>query len=275
MERSSVRLNFDLAPAVEIFRAGIKIGGPTERSVRVGFTWPALQRPPSQARPSSPWAGISTATEPAGSHQAGFGAAERRADQHAIGRARQRRAQRRGDAGVLAHPASANTKASRRIIRPFPPPLPPTGRLLVSRRNAAGWRQALRLTPPKHAAQSERLAIVDLSALAALLPKHGALLGLDPGEKRIGMAVSDATRLIASGIEAVPRAKFAADAAQIFALYDNEMRRHRHRPAAQHGRLGRPIGAIGQSLRAQSIRSATCRSCSGTNGSPPPPSRAP
>ena len=58
-------------------------------------------------------------------------------------------------------------------------------------------------------------------AFAGILPKQGALLGLDPGEKRIGMAVSDATRLIASGIEAVPRAKFAADAVQIFALYDN------------------------------------------------------
>ena len=88
---------------------------------------------------------------------------------------------------------------------------------MVSRRNAAGTAIDAAKTP----AQSERLAIIDLSALAALLPRHGALLGLDPGEKRIGMAVSDATRLIASGIEAVPRAKFAADAAQIFALYDN------------------------------------------------------
>ena len=63
--------------------------------------------------------------------------------------------------------------------------------------------------------------MLDLPAFAAALPAHGALLGLDPGEKRIGMAVSDSTRLIASAIEAVARSKFSADAALVFKLYDN------------------------------------------------------
>ncbi len=45
-------------------------------------------------------------------------------------------------------------------------------------------------------------------------------MGLDPGSKRIGVAVSDATRLIASPLEIVARSKFAADAARLFALYD-------------------------------------------------------
>ncbi len=45
-------------------------------------------------------------------------------------------------------------------------------------------------------------------------------MGLDPGEKRIGVAVSDLTRLIASPLETVVRTRFAADAEAIFKLYD-------------------------------------------------------
>lgn len=46
-------------------------------------------------------------------------------------------------------------------------------------------------------------------------------MGLDPGEKRIGVAVSDVSRMIASPLETVARTKFAADAARIFALFDS------------------------------------------------------
>jgi len=42
----------------------------------------------------------------------------------------------------------------------------------------------------------------------------------DPGEKRIGVAVSDPGRLIASPIDTIARVKFAADAALVFAAYD-------------------------------------------------------
>ena len=45
-------------------------------------------------------------------------------------------------------------------------------------------------------------------------------MGLDPGAKRIGVAVSDATRLIASSLETIFRGKFSADAETIFKLYD-------------------------------------------------------
>lgn len=61
------------------------------------------------------------------------------------------------------------------------------------------------------------LAIHDF---AATLPASGALLGLDPGSKRIGVAVSDPTRLIASPLDTVARTRFAADAGKIFALFD-------------------------------------------------------
>ncbi|MBL8530498.1 MAG: Holliday junction resolvase RuvX [Hyphomonadaceae bacterium] len=55
---------------------------------------------------------------------------------------------------------------------------------------------------------------------AAALPARAAILGVDPGEKRIGVAVSDLTRLIASPLDTIARAKFAADAEALFKLYD-------------------------------------------------------
>ncbi|MES1201708.1 MAG: Holliday junction resolvase RuvX [Pseudomonadota bacterium] len=64
------------------------------------------------------------------------------------------------------------------------------------------------------------MPILDIPAFAAALPAQGALIGLDPGEKRIGVAVSDVVRLIASPLEIVARVKFSADAARIMALYD-------------------------------------------------------
>jgi putative holliday junction resolvase len=62
--------------------------------------------------------------------------------------------------------------------------------------------------------------VLDLPAFAAALAPSGALLGLDPGEKRIGVAVSDTTRLIASSLNTVARAKFATDAEAILKFYD-------------------------------------------------------
>ncbi|MBL4595488.1 MAG: Holliday junction resolvase RuvX [Robiginitomaculum sp.] len=53
------------------------------------------------------------------------------------------------------------------------------------------------------------------------LPITGALLGIDPGTKTIGLAVSDQGRVIANGITSLHRSKFAKDAAQLFALYDS------------------------------------------------------
>ncbi|HWA01852.1 MAG TPA: Holliday junction resolvase RuvX [Caulobacterales bacterium] len=64
------------------------------------------------------------------------------------------------------------------------------------------------------------MPLLDLPQFAETLPPKGALIGLDPGEKRIGVAVSDVNRLIATPIEIVTRAKFSVDAARILALYD-------------------------------------------------------
>lgn len=64
------------------------------------------------------------------------------------------------------------------------------------------------------------MPLLDLSNFAAALPKTGALLGLDPGEKRIGVAVSDVSRLIASTLDTIVRTQFSADADAILSLYD-------------------------------------------------------
>ncbi len=63
--------------------------------------------------------------------------------------------------------------------------------------------------------------MLDLSAFASALPARGALLGVHPGERRIGLAVSDPDRVIASSVEAVARIKFSIDVQQLLALYDN------------------------------------------------------
>ena len=65
------------------------------------------------------------------------------------------------------------------------------------------------------------MAFLDLAQFASALPPAGAVLGIDPGEKRIGLAVSDATRLIASSIDTIPRKKFSIDAQAILAAYDH------------------------------------------------------
>ncbi len=64
------------------------------------------------------------------------------------------------------------------------------------------------------------LSLLDLPQFAAALPSYGALLGLDPGEKRIGVAVSDTGRMIASSLGTVTRTKFAADAEAILKFHD-------------------------------------------------------
>ena len=53
------------------------------------------------------------------------------------------------------------------------------------------------------------------------LPAKGALLGLDPGSKTIGVASCDPTRLIASAVETIVRGKkLAPSLDELFALYD-------------------------------------------------------
>jgi putative Holliday junction resolvase len=64
------------------------------------------------------------------------------------------------------------------------------------------------------------LPLLLLPEFAAALPRAGALMGVDPGEKRIGVAVSDTGRLISSSLQSLTRAKFAIDAEALFKLFD-------------------------------------------------------
>ena len=62
------------------------------------------------------------------------------------------------------------------------------------------------------------MAVVALTDLPAALPPDAPVAGLDLGEKTIGVAVSDAGRMIASPLALIRRAKFSADAEQLFEL---------------------------------------------------------
>lgn len=64
------------------------------------------------------------------------------------------------------------------------------------------------------------MAVVDLTELPALLPRHCALMGLDLGEKTIGVAVSDVTRMVATPLELIRKTKFTAEANRLLALID-------------------------------------------------------
>jgi putative Holliday junction resolvase len=58
----------------------------------------------------------------------------------------------------------------------------------------------------------------DIAAFARLIPPQGALIGLDLGEKTIGVALSDRRRSVATPLETLRRAKFSADAERLLAI---------------------------------------------------------
>lgn len=65
------------------------------------------------------------------------------------------------------------------------------------------------------------MAIFDLIDLPAALLPNAPLVGLDLGEKTIGVAVSDTSRTIASPLDLIRRTKFTQDAAALFKLMDS------------------------------------------------------
>ena len=65
------------------------------------------------------------------------------------------------------------------------------------------------------------MAVVDLLELPALLAPYTPVVGLDLGEKTIGVAVSDATRTVATPLELIRRTKFTDDAKALFKLMDS------------------------------------------------------
>ena len=62
------------------------------------------------------------------------------------------------------------------------------------------------------------MVAADLAALREALPRNQRLLGLDLGEKTIGLALSDPALSVASPITTIKRTKFTADATALLKL---------------------------------------------------------
>ena len=70
----------------------------------------------------------------------------------------------------------------------------------------------------------------DLEAFVAALPGRGVLMSIDVGTKTLGLALSDRTRMLASGLETIRRVKLIKDLAVLLPL------------AAKHDVVGYVIG---------------------------------
>jgi putative Holliday junction resolvase len=87
------------------------------------------------------------------------------------------------------------------------------------------------------------MAVVELSEL----PRGAPLVGLDLGEKTIGVAVSDGLWMIASPLETLKKSKFGDDAAALFKLMESR--------GAQGVVIGLPVNMDGtEGPRCQSAR---------------------
>lgn len=64
------------------------------------------------------------------------------------------------------------------------------------------------------------MPVLDLSDLPAACPPNTPWLGLDLGENTIGVAASDAGRIIASPLELIRKTKFTQDAERLFKIMD-------------------------------------------------------
>ncbi|MFT9256486.1 MAG: Holliday junction resolvase RuvX [Acetobacter sp.] len=74
------------------------------------------------------------------------------------------------------------------------------------------------------------MTLLSLQDLAATLPSHGRLLGIDPGSKLVGLAMSDVLRMVASPLQILKRGKLGPMAAHIGVL------------AREHGIAGMVVG---------------------------------
>jgi putative Holliday junction resolvase len=66
------------------------------------------------------------------------------------------------------------------------------------------------------------MPVLPLPELRATLPRHARLIGLDPGAKLVGVALSDVSLTLASPYGALKRAKLAANAAEVAAIAAKE-----------------------------------------------------
>ena len=66
------------------------------------------------------------------------------------------------------------------------------------------------------------MPLLPLPELRAALPRDARLIGIDPGRRTIGLALSDVLLMLASPYRSIPRGKLAANAAEIRAIADRE-----------------------------------------------------
>ena len=91
------------------------------------------------------------------------------------------------------------------------------------------------------------MAVLDIAALPAALPRGAPVAGLDLGEKTIGVAVSDTALMIASPLELIRRSKFTVDVATLFGLMEGR--------GAAGLIIGLPVNMDGtEGPRCQSVR---------------------
>jgi putative Holliday junction resolvase len=65
------------------------------------------------------------------------------------------------------------------------------------------------------------MPVLDIADFAAAIPDYKPVVGLDPGEKTLGVAVSDVTLTVASPLALVRKTKFTDDAETLFKLMDS------------------------------------------------------
>ncbi|SFK38825.1 Holliday junction resolvase RuvX [Falsiroseomonas stagni] len=66
------------------------------------------------------------------------------------------------------------------------------------------------------------MPIFNMADLRAALPRHSRLIGIDPGAKIIGLALSDVLLMLASPYGSLPRGKLGKTAAEIAAIATKE-----------------------------------------------------
>ena len=66
------------------------------------------------------------------------------------------------------------------------------------------------------------MALYNLPEFLSVLPAGARLLGLDPGQKRIGVALSDVGRMVASPYATLVRAKMKQNAAELAVIIARE-----------------------------------------------------
>jgi len=66
------------------------------------------------------------------------------------------------------------------------------------------------------------MALFTMPQLRASLPRHARLLGVDPGSKTIGLALSDVSLMLASPYGSIKRGKLASNAAQVSRIATRE-----------------------------------------------------